>query len=248
VQGPPFGAFDTPADGSSGLTGSVAVTGWALDDVAVANVRLYRNPMAGEATAPNGKVYVGEGKFVQGARPDVAAAYPGFPDADAAGWGCMLLSNFLPNGGNENFTFYVYATDTAGATTLLGAKKGGFSNATATKPFGTLDTPAPGETLTGGIYRVWGWALTPNPGVIPANGSTITVYVDGVPSGRPTYNLYRSDIVSLFPDLANAGGAGGYYDLDSSLLANGLHTIAWSVRDNLGRVDGIGPRFFGAEK
>ena len=32
---PPFGVIDTPADNASGIAGSLAVTGWALDDVGV---------------------------------------------------------------------------------------------------------------------------------------------------------------------------------------------------------------------
>jgi hypothetical protein len=68
--------------------------------------------------------------------------------------------------------------------------------------------------------------------------------VDGVPLGHPLYNLYRSDIATLFPGYANSGGAVGLFVLDTTTLANGLHTIAWSVTDNLGRADGIGSRFF----
>ena len=32
--------------------------------------------------------------------------------------------------------------------------------------------------------------------------------------------------------------------LDTTSLANGIHTIAWSVTDNQGRADGIGSRYF----
>ncbi len=39
-------------------------------------------------------------------------------------------------------------------------------------------------------------------------------------------------------------GAIGVFNLDTTKLANGLHTIAWSVTDDQGRVDGIGSRFF----
>ena len=43
----PFGVFDTPPNGTTGVTGSIAVTGWALDDVEVARVRVVRDPVAG---------------------------------------------------------------------------------------------------------------------------------------------------------------------------------------------------------
>ena len=32
--------------------------------------------------------------------------------------------------------------------------------------------------------------------------------------------------------------------IDTTLLPNGLHTIAWSVADNVGHLTGIGSRFF----
>ena len=45
---PPTGWFDTPVEGATGLSGSVAVTGWALDDVEVSAVRVFRNTMGSE--------------------------------------------------------------------------------------------------------------------------------------------------------------------------------------------------------
>jgi hypothetical protein len=118
------------------------------------------------------------------------------------------------------------------------------SNATATKPFGTIDTPGQGQTVSGAAYVVFGWTLTPLPGAIPKNGSTIQVFVDGAPVGQPVYDQYRADIATLFPGYANSDGAVGYFVLDTTALANGLHTIAWSVTDDLGRADGIGSRYF----
>jgi hypothetical protein len=80
--------------------------------------------------------------------------------------------------------------------------------------------------------------------MIPIDGSTIMVWVDGRPVGRPVYNNYREDIAGLFPTLANANGAVGYFHLDTTAYSDGMHTIAWSVRDNAGNEEGIGSRFF----
>jgi hypothetical protein len=90
----------------------------------------------------------------------------------------------------------------------------------------------------------FGWALTQNPYMIPIDGSTITVILDGVPMGHPTYNQYRSDVATLFPGLANSNGAIGFFYIDTTTLANGVHTISWNVFDNAGRGDGIGSRYF----
>jgi hypothetical protein len=80
--------------------------------------------------------------------------------------------------------------------------------------------------------------------MIPTDGSTIWVFVDGVSLGHPSYGHLRTDIATLFPGYANSNGAVGYYYLDTTKLSNGLHSIAWSVTDNLGRVEGIGSRLF----
>lgn len=90
----------------------------------------------------------------------------------------------------------------------------------------------------------FGWILTPQPGVVPVNGSTIGVLIDGVSVGQPVYNQFRSDIATLFPGYANSGGAVGYRMIDTTSLTNGLHTIMWVVTDSLGRSEGIGSRYF----
>ena len=49
TSAPPFGVVDTPLENTSGVTGAVPFTGWALDDVEVAAVSLCRDAVAGEA-------------------------------------------------------------------------------------------------------------------------------------------------------------------------------------------------------
>jgi hypothetical protein len=80
--------------------------------------------------------------------------------------------------------------------------------------------------------------------MIPTDGSTIAVIIDGVMVGRPSYNNFRADIAALFPGYANANGAVGVCWFDSTQLTNGLHTISWVVTDSAGSVQGIGSRFF----
>ena len=110
-------------------------------------------------------------------------------------------------------------------------------------PFGAIDTPGQGETVSGVIYN-WGWALTPGSAVIPADGTSIDVMIDGAFAGHPVYGLYRDDIASIFPGYTNARTAVGYYLIDTTMMENGRHTISWIVRDNQGRAQGIGSRYF----
>ncbi len=44
---PPFGDFSTPIDGTT-VSGSVPVTGWALDDICLQDVKIYRDRVEGE--------------------------------------------------------------------------------------------------------------------------------------------------------------------------------------------------------
>ena len=83
--------------------------------------------------------------------------------------------------------------------TLLGTRTMTCADASATKPFGAIDTPTQGGTASGPSFVNFGWALTPTPKLIPLNGSTITVLVDGASIGTADYNHERPDIETLFP-------------------------------------------------
>jgi hypothetical protein len=156
----------------------------------------------------------------------------------------MILTNYLPSQGNGTFRLHAIATDKEGNTALLGTKTVTCDNTHATLPFGTIDTPAQGGQASGTNYINFGWVLTPQPNIIPPDGSTILVWVDGIPWGHPVYNVFRIDVATLFPGYANSNGAIGYYAIDTETLANGLHSIAWSVKDSASNVSGIGSRFF----
>jgi hypothetical protein len=235
-QAPPFGVFATPLDGAN-VSSSIPVTGWALDDSGVEHVKIYR-------VQGNTEIYIGDATLVEGARPDVAAQYPEYPNNTRAGWGYMLLTNFLPDGGNGTYYIRAIATDGVGKSTALGTKTIYCDNANAVKPFGAIDTPTQGGNASGSHFINWGWVLTPQPDIIPTDGSTINIYVDGVNIGHPAYNKYREDIAQLFPGYANSNGSAGYFSIDTTKYSNGVHTIQWTARDSGGDIDGIGSRFF----
>jgi hypothetical protein len=243
----PGGYFDTPTDGITNVAGAIPVTGWAIDDVAVSRVDIYRDPVPGE---PNTQIYVGAATFIPGSRPDIEPHFEEYPLNYRAGWGFLVLTNMLPDlvnnrpaGGNGAFRLHAYAIDAEGHSAYLGSKRFTANNSASSRPFGSIDTPAQGGTASGSAYAVFGWALSPR-GSIPASGSTISVFIDGTNVGHPVYNNNRADISALFPGYANSNGAIGYYILNTTTLANGLHTISWVVSDNLGNSEGIGSRFF----
>jgi hypothetical protein len=116
--------------------------------------------------------------------------YSSYPQNYQGGWGYMLLTNFLPGGGNGVYTLSAITVD----------------NANAVKPFGAIDTPAQGGSASGKSFVNQGWLLTPMPNKIPEDGTTIDVYVDGKKLGHPHYNYTRPDIAGYFPGYANSGG------------------------------------------
>jgi hypothetical protein len=246
IAGPgavPFGTIETPADNTGGVTGSIPVTGWALDDIDIARVRVLRDPVAGEGS---GEVLIGNAVLVEGARPDVAAAYPTLPHKTRAGWGYLLLTNMLPNQGNGTFRLSAYADDVDGHTVLLGSKTITCTNSTATAPFGAIDTPAQGETVSGTANN-FGWVLSRGTRrADPPGGGNVRVVVDGAFLGSPAGWTSRPDLSSLFPvsEYSGINTAAGVYGLNTASLANGVHTIAWVVTDNLGVSSGIGSRYF----
>jgi hypothetical protein len=237
----PFGVFETPFTGATNLAGAVPVTGWALDSFGIARVSIFRDSVVGEA---NGLVWIGDATRVRGARPDVRSGYVTFPATDRSGWGYMLLSNVLPGGGNGTFTFTVVAENLEGNRVTLGRRTVTFNNAAAINPFGTIDVPAQGETVSGTIVNR-GWVLTPAAKTVPIDGSTIKVYIDGALFAPVTaYNLPRPDVKSYFPSLANSNGPEASVSIDTTQFADGVHTIEWGVIDDGGAPEGIGSRYF----
>jgi hypothetical protein len=95
------------------------------------------------------------------------------------------------------------------------------ANDTIAKPFGAIDRPAQGETVSGAFYN-FGWTLTPDGNttqgagdiLMPIDGSTQWVWIDGAPVAPLTYyNLCRGDVGSPVPgglycndDVANIFG------------------------------------------
>ena len=243
-------ASTLPPTTTSGIAGAVGVTGWALDSIEVTSVGIWREPVSGEAAAPNGLVFIGNANFVADARPDVAASFPSSPFQYRGGWGYLMLTNFLRNSsgsgplGNGTYKLHVIITNKSGTAVDLGTRTITVDNAHASKPFGTIDTPDQGGSATGNAFVNFGWALTQNPYAIPFDGSTIAVILDGVPVGHPVYNQLRSDIANLFPGLANSNGAVGFFYIDTTKLQNKVHTISWNAFDNAGRGDGLGSRYF----
>jgi hypothetical protein len=251
----PFGSFDTPATGSI-VEGSIAVTGWALDDNGIDRVEIWRDLAPGETTPPfrapghpgDGKVFIANGVFVADARPDIEGSLGTYPLAHRAGWGYLLLTWGLWSQGNGQFTLHAFAFDKEGNSATLGSKLIDSRNRAATKPFGGIDVPGYGQAVSGSFWN-YGWALTPGPNAVDSRTCTITngnvfVSIDSGTLLPVIYGGQRPDIAAAFPGFSNGSAGGGAFLINSTALMNGTHQIGWLVVDSCGRADGIGSRFF----
>jgi hypothetical protein len=238
----PTGTVDTPGDGVT-VSGSVPVTGWVVDDIHVQTIQVFRAPVSGEGPE---EVFIGNATRVDDARPDIQGLFGDAPFNYRAGWGYMMLTNFLPGGGDGSYQLRVYATDLEGNRVLLGTRNITGANSAATRPFGAIDTPGQGETVSG-IVTNFGWVLQRGPFYAsPAWGGTVNVVIDGLAVGQPSGWTAREDLTALFPASTYPGitHALGVFQFNSAAYANGVHTIAWGVVGTNAEGDGIGSRYF----
>jgi hypothetical protein len=216
-------------------------------------VELWRDLQAGETTPPfastpadprHGKVFIANATFVDGARPDVENLNSTTPFAYRAGWGYLMLTWGLWNQGNGTYRFHAFAFDQEDNLATIGTKTVIISNNTATKPFGSIDTPGIGGDASGPNF---GWGLTPRvngAATCKIQSSGVQVSIDSGPLQPAVYGDARTDIAGAFPGFSNTDGAGGHLIFDWSTLTNGSHTIGWLITDDCGRADGVGSRFF----
>ena len=241
---PPVGVIDTPLDGSA-VSGSVPVTGWVVDDVDVMSVAVYRSPVAGEGA---GDVFIGNAVRLDDARPDIEAVFPNSPFHYRTGWGYLMLTNFLPNGGDGAYLLKVFATDREGNRTLIGMRSIVGQNSTATRPFGAIDTPDQGESVSGTVAN-FGWVLVRTPYLASPGATSFATRQRRHRRRRRRYaermdQQVRPDRTLSQSTYPGVNKALGVFSFDSTVYANGVHTLAWGVTADNAQSDGIGSRYF----
>ncbi len=197
----PIGTIDTPPP-SATVAGEVAFTGWAVDDSGIAEVRIYRSPVAGEPTDANGLVFVGT---AVDDRRRAAGHRCGVP---AVSW---RLERRLGIHDSEQ-----HAAE-RGERDVHAARRGevsGWRDARSSARASSSPTMPPASCRSGpSIRRVRARSSLDSSRTsggrsrrsrrrIPFDGSTIDVYIDGVMVGHPSYNHFRPDIAALFQDVA----------------------------------------------
>jgi Bacterial Ig domain len=251
---PPFGSFGGIVGGGTGGAGILPIFGWALDDGGVQAVDIYVDGIIA------GRAYYGTH------RPGVAAAYPSYPDAQAAGFGFNLNTTHYLNGLH---TITPRVISLAGETTDLTPRVVQFTNLTHNLvPFGAIEFPESNAEMFGtcnpaAVQRrlsvVSGYALDSGVEIGDQGVGYVELLIDGsifansrrdcfysVPTGGLTecYGLRRVDIAENFPSLANSVHSGFRFVLDIGDLldfgyAAGQHVLTIRAGDISGQVSNI---------
>jgi hypothetical protein len=114
--GVPFGVVDLPAERTPCTGDAVTIAGWALDYDGIERVTV-------AVLSPDGKPAVDPGIATRYVRPDVAAAYPGFPDSALAGWTYALpCTAVIAHARDGSVVVVVAAVDRTGARAEIGGR------------------------------------------------------------------------------------------------------------------------------
>jgi N-acetylmuramoyl-L-alanine amidase len=256
---PPFGFFDGKAGGGNAGTGTIGLTGWALDDDGVRAIDIFVDGV------PVGRALYGRN------RPGVTRMHPGFPDSDGAGFGFALNSTHFLNGLHE---VQARVTTETGERRFLNSQHIEFLNTTALlDPFGEIEFPRRNAELYGTcdlassprrLTSVLGWVLDAGVEETDTGVGYVELLIDGSifanskvdcffsPSGEnrgPTqcYGLRRLDIERAHPTLPNSPLAGFRFVMDIGALVDfgyseGSHRLtirSGDVAASVTRVDSI---------
>jgi hypothetical protein len=135
--------------------------------------------------------------------------------------------SFTPGSSVQFDTFLMLGSDTTMQLETYDIKRDLGPFADIAPPTGSLDLPAQGSAVSG-MVSVEGWAFD------SASATTVDLYVDGarISSGAP--NIARPDIVAAYP---GAPANSGYqFNLDTTQLPNGKHTIEVRAADASGNI------------
>lgn len=227
---PLLGALDLPVDGST-VSGYVRIRGFALDGNSISQIDVYV-----DGTDETNRVTSAGGIKLEIPRPDVMQAFPSYLGTAAGnpGFEASFLAKNYPDGAH---TVYVRVTDVTGCCYFLAPRAIVIDSTLNQPPFGALDYPldqsAPDPS---GVLPVVGWALD------DSRVDHIDVYVDGLVVRQAVTGIPRTDVAAAYPDDPDAIASGFLLNVDSTLLANGVHVISAKAVDDQGQQGLLGVR------
>jgi hypothetical protein len=214
VGPPPTVSIDSPTAGSV-VSGTINVTGWALDTsgtgTVISNVQVLVDGVSA-GTATYGIV-----------RNDVCALYPSGPNCPNVGFTFSLNTATYAPGAH---TITVTATD-SDASPDSGSKSVPIT--LALPPTVMIDSLTAGQVVSG-VVTVGGWAIDNSATVGSAIGY-VQILVDGTVVGIANYGVSRPDICNQYPGRPGCPNVGFQYMLDTRTLTSGVHTLTAQATD-----------------
>jgi len=235
--GAPFGEWDKPLESPYTYQGSFPFSGWALDKIGIESVKIYRLKAPIDNRSSPEEIYLGDAFFVGGARPDIEASYPYYPQCSQAGWGFNFVSDILP--GDGFYTFMVKVKNVSGTIVEMGRKKIRIDNLFSLNPFGVLDSPKPGEIVSGSFYHSSGWAL----GKGQTHISEVNLYIDSEYKKTATQGFLQPEIKLLLPCVINFD-LGFRVTFEPTSLSDTYHTSFVIAQDGEGRQSVLDSGYF----
>ncbi|ADL53568.1 Ig-like domain-containing protein [Clostridium cellulovorans] len=187
----PIVFIDQPTDGIQMGKKDFTVSGWSLSSSGVKDVKVYIN-----------NVLVGNA-IINGARPDVAKVYPGYPGSDKSGYSFVVSKDKLVKGINE---VKVISTGNDGVATTRKISM----NVPSLSNLVCVDTPINNSTVSNDKITIAGWALAQE-GV-----EAVNVFVNGDFVGKAAYGMSRADVAKAFPLYDDSNNSGYSIEIPKS--------------------------------
>jgi uncharacterized protein (TIGR03437 family) len=158
------------------------------------------------------------GKAITGISVTINGVPYGRATLSSGAWSYLLDTTQLPDGA---YTLGVTATAADGSQ-AIGSASFTIANWSAGNPMHiTIDTPASNSGPFFGVARFGGWAVNDDGPV-----SAVSIAVDGIPFGSASYGGVRADVCTALPGRAGCPNVGWDAEVDTTLLANGSHTLS----------------------
>jgi hypothetical protein len=225
----PIGAIETPAGGQT-VAGVVPVSGYVLDLAGVDKIELFVDGVLHSRAQANIP------------RPDIIAQFPAYAGSPTSnpGFATSVNTRNLTSGPH---LLTIRVTETGNSKTFDVATVTVFVSATNGAPFGAIETPGSGQTVSGSL-KVSGWVVDDS-GTIDhidflVDGRVVAGAVGNGQPGTAIYGLPRPDIFALFPDVTNSGNSGFLANVDTTAFVDGVHSLSVRAFDGQGSSNVLG--------
>ncbi len=186
----------------------VTISGWAVDDnTAINSIEIAVDGQNVGSINPSLSSPI--------SRPDVCAVYPNRPGCPNVGWSTTLDTDLLTNGTHTLTVTAISEVDAeATASTTFNVTNGNGADTTKVN----IDAPNTQSGNLSGQQTFYGWAINDDA------AATATIFIDGVTQPAPS-SVARPDVCNVYPDAVNCPNVGWSIPVDTTLLANGVHTL-----------------------